>query len=129
MEDTNSSTVRLLLLDMTSKGLCTTPAPAGVWEAEINEERILSDWSWLFAYEGIRNGWLADKNNVMATPFFKAMISRNVVFYDPRRNIRTSASVKRDRFREIREQNREVAHLLESLRGIDFQIDPGWSEY
>lgn len=128
-EDVNSSAVRLLLLDMTSKGLCTTPAPVGLWENEINEERIMSDWSWLSAYEGIRNGWLVDKNNVMTTPFFLAMKSRDVAFYDPRKNIRTSASVKRDRSTERKEQNREVAKLLEALRGVDFQVDPGWTEY
>ena len=125
----NSSAVRLLLLDMTSRGLCTTPAPIGLWENEINEERILSDWSWLSAYEGIRHGWLADKNNVMATPFFHAMISRGVAFYDAGKNVRTSASIKRDRRAEIKEQKREVAKLLEALRGVDFQVEPGWTEY
>lgn len=128
-ENVQSSSIRLLLLDMTSKDLCVTPAPAEKWENEINEQRILSDWSWLAAYEGIRNGWLKDKQRVMARPFFKAMNSRNVVFYDPRRNVRKSASVKRDRNRERRQQNREVLSFLEALRGVDFQIDTGWSEY
>lgn len=128
-ENVQSSSIRLLLLDMTSKGLCVTPAPAEKWEDEINEQRILSDWSWLAAYEGIRKGWLKDKQGVMAHPFFKAMNDRDVVFYDPRKNVRKSASVKRDRSRERREQDVEVLNFLEALRGVDFQIDTGWSEY
>ena len=128
-ESVQSSAIRLLLLDMSSKGLCVTPDPAQKWEEEINEERVLSDWSWLVAYEGIRKGWLKDKHGLMAKPFFKAMSDRDVVFYDPSKNVRTSASVKRDRSRERREQNREVVSFLEALRGVDFQIDTGWSEY
>nr|WP_237701591.1 RNA-directed DNA polymerase [Paracoccus sp. TRP] len=128
-ENVQSSAIRLLLLDMTSKGLCVTPAPAGMWEDEINEQRILSDWSWLAAYEGIRKGWLKDKQGVMAHPFFRAMNDKDVVFYDPLKNVRKSASVKRDRSRERREQNLEVMNFLEALRGVDFQIDTGWSEY
>lgn len=128
-ENAQSSSIRLLLLDMTSKGLCVTPAPTEKWEDEISEQRILSDWSWLAAYEGIRKGWLKDKQGVMAHPFFKAMNDRDVVFYDPRKNVRKSASVKRDRSRERREQNLEVLNFLEALRGVDFQIDTGWSEY
>ena len=128
-ESVQSSAIRLLLLDMSSKGLCVTPDPAQKWEEEINEERVLSDWSWLVAYEGIRKGWLKDKHGLMAKPFFKAMSDRDVVFYDPSKNVRTSARVKRDRSRERREQNREVVSFLEALRGVDFQIDTGWSEY
>jgi len=128
-ENVQSSAIRLLLLDMSSKGLCLTPAPAEKWEEEINEESVLSDWSWLVAYEGIRKGWLKDKHGLMAKPFFKAMNDRDVVFYDPSKNVRTSASVKRDRNHERREQNREVVSFLETLRGVDFQIDTGWSEY
>lgn len=128
-ENIQSSAIRLLLLDMTSKEMCVTPAPAAKWENEICEQRILSDWSWLFAYEGIRKGWLSDKHGVMLHPFFKAMNDRNVVFYDPSKNVRKSASVKRDRSRERREQNREVLSFLEALRGVDFHTDFGWSEY
>lgn len=128
-ENVQSSAIRLLLLDMTSKGLCITPAPAQKWEAEISEDRVLSDWSWLVAYEGIRKGWLKDTKGVMAKPFFKAMADKNVVFYDPSKNVRKSASVKRDRYLERREQNQEVVHFLDALRGIEFQIDTGLSEY
>ena len=128
-ENVQSSAIRLLLLDMTSKGLCITPAPAKKWEAEISEDRVLSDWSWLMAYEGIRNGWRKDTKGVMAKSFFKAMADKNVVFYDPSKNVRKSASVKRDRYRERREQNQEVVRFLESLRGVEFQIDTGLSDY
>lgn len=128
-ENVQSSAIRLLLLDMSSKGLCITPAPTQKWEEEFNEKSVLSDWSWLVAYEGIRKGWLKDRHNLMAKPFFRAMYSRDIVFYDPSKNVRKSASVKRDRSRQRREQNQEVLSFLEALRGVDFQFDPDWSEY
>lgn len=128
-EAVQSSTIRLLLLDMSSKGLCVTPAPVKKWEEEINEERVLSDWSWLVAYEGIRKGWLRDIHGLMAKPFFKAMSDRDVVFYDPKKNVKTSSSVKRARNRERHEQNLEVLTFLEAIRGVEFKIDTGWSEY
>lgn len=128
-EDVQSSVIRLLLLDMHEKGLCTTPPPIGKWEKEISSERVLSDWSWLFAYEGIRKGWLKDIGGVMAKPFFKAMNDRDVVFYDPQRNVRKSASVKRDRLRERREQNLEVMRFIDALRGVDFHFDMDYYEY
>jgi hypothetical protein len=128
-ESVQSSAIRLLLLDMTSKDLCVTPAPAQKWENELDEESVLSNWSWLVAYEGIRNGWLKDKHDLMDEPFFKAMNDRDVIFYDPSRNVRKSESVKRDRSRERYEQNQEMLSFLESLRGVDLQIDMDWLEY
>lgn len=127
-EGVQSSAIRLLLLDMSSKGLCVSPAPVACWEHEISEERVLSDWSWLVAYEGIRKGWMKDRNGLMAKPFFKAMSDRDVMFYDPKKNVKASASVKRDRSRERVEQNREVMSFLDSLRRVDFQMDATWSD-
>jgi len=126
-EGVPSSSIRLLLLDMTSKGLCMKPAPAQKWENEINQDRILSDWSWLFSYEGIRKGWLNDRHGVMNHPFFKIMNDKDINFYDPNKNIKRSTSVKRDRRREYSEHKREVLNLLRELRGVDLEND--WSEY
>ncbi|WP_412033190.1 RNA-directed DNA polymerase [Nitratireductor aquimarinus] len=126
---TPSSAIRLILLDTSDKGYCTTPAPVSAWEDEIEEDGVLANWSWLFAYEGIRHGWLSDKKGLMAKPFFKAMADRDVVFYDPRRNVRKSQSVKRDRQRESRDQEKEVLRLLEQLRGVEFSVSLFSSEY
>jgi len=126
---TPSSAIRLILLDISSKGHCTTPAPVSAWEDEIEEDGVLANWSWLFAYEGIRHGWLNDKKGLMTKPFFKAMADRDVVFYDPRRNVRKSQSVKRDRQRESRDQGKEVLQLLEQLRGVEFSEGLFSSEY
>lgn len=120
---TPSSAIRLILLDMNDKGCCATPAPVKAWEDEIDEESVLTGWSWLLAYEGIRHGWLKDNHGLMAKPFFKAMADRDVVFYDPRRNVRKSQSVKRDRRVERIDQGKEVLQLMEQLRGVDFDED------
>lgn len=124
-----SSAIRLILLDMSDKGCCATLAPVCAWEDEIDEEGVLTNWSWLFAYEGIRHGWLTDRHGLMAKPFFKAMADRDVVFYDPRRNVRKSQSIKRDRHLERVDQGKEVLQLLEQLRGVDFADDPFGAEY
>lgn len=124
-----SSTIRLLLLDMNSKGICISPPPIHEWEAEVNAVDVYSDWSWLVAYEGIRNGWLQDIAGVMSQPFFKALKDRNIVFYDASKNIQKSKSIKRKRSLERKEQNNEVKNFLEALRGIDFQYEDEWYEY
>lgn len=49
-----SSTIRLLLLDMRAKDICMSKAPIGTWEGEVTEERVLSDWSWLYATDHFR---------------------------------------------------------------------------
>ena len=128
-ENVQSSAIRLLLLDMTSRGLCITPAPAQKWEAEISEDRVLADWTWLMAYKGIRKGWLKDTKGLMAKPFFKAMADKDVVFYDPSKNVKKSASVKRERNRERREQNQEVFRFIDALRRVEFHIETGWLDY
>jgi len=106
-----------------------TPPPIEVWESEVNADSALSDWSWLFAYEGIRNGWLQDINGTMSSPFFKAMSDRNVIFYDPSKNVQKSESVKRKRNFERKEQNHEVTLFLEMLRGVNFETNDGWNDY
>ncbi|MGH0287400.1 RNA-directed DNA polymerase [Sinorhizobium meliloti] len=122
-ENSHSSAVRLLLLDMCDKGICLSRPPVEKWESEVSEDRVLSDWSWLYAYEAIRKGWMADPKGILAKPFFKAMHDRDVVFYDPKRNVRNSKSIKREQAAVRKEQNSEVYALLSSLRGLGPDVD------
>lgn len=114
-----SSSLPLLLLEMKHKGLGIGNLPRAQWEAQISEDRVLSDWSWLLAYEGFRHGWLTDVKGLMKQPFFKPMADRNVAFYDPRKNVETSKSFVAKRKRLRRSQNIEVKLMFEDLRGFD----------
>jgi hypothetical protein len=119
MEKMPSSVLSLVLLDMKSRGLCVRKLPQTEWENQISKKSVLSDWSWLLAYEGIRHSWLSDRSKVMSEPFFRAMASRNVVFYDPQRNVRPSYSVTQIARRQ-RNLNATVArNMLQRIRGID----------
>jgi hypothetical protein len=104
---------------MKHKGLGVGNLPKTEWEAQISEDRVLSDWSWLLAYEGFRHGWLTDVKGLMKKPFFKPMADRNVVFYDPKRNVETSKSFVAKRTMLRRSQNIEIKLLFEDLRGFD----------
>jgi hypothetical protein len=121
IERTPSSALALIVLDMKSKGLCMCRLPEAQWVSQITKEGVQSDWIWLLGYEGIRQGWLPDPSNVMAEPFFQAMASRNVVFYDPRRNVPRSDKVVRIRNRSRRRQFLEMRKVIQDLRG--FKVD------
>lgn len=112
-----SAAIALILLDMKSKGLCVGKLPTQVWECKISEDSVKSDWTWLLAYEAYRHGWMVDHNKLLNKPLFKAMSSRNVVFYDPKRNINTSSSEADNRITRRKRSMEEVRKLLESLRG------------
>lgn len=99
------------------------------WQNEASEDCVLSDWSWLYAYEAIRKGWMADPKGLLAKPFFKAMHDRDVVFYNPKKNIRSSKSVKRERTALRKQQNLEVYALIDLLRGTSAHSDVEWSDY
>lgn len=118
-ENCHSSAIRLLLLDMNDKGICLCKPPIDKWQHEVTEDRVLADWSWLYAYEAIRKGWLNDPKGLMTKPFFKTMHDRDIVFYDPAKNVRSSKSVKRDRATLRKQQNIEVFALMGSLRGAE----------
>lgn len=129
-ETTPSSAIRLLLLDIQQKGLCTSKAPTGTWENELTEERILSDWSWLYGYEAICKGWINDKYGLLGKPFFDAMAKRDIVFYDPKKNVKSSKAIKKVQFSTRKQQNARVVAFLNSLRGIRPEDDSFWfSEY
>lgn len=119
VEALNSSAVSLILLDMQDKGLFYGRLPIQQWSAKITADSVRTDWIWLLAYEGIRRGWIPDTNSVMSCPFFDALNSRDVTFYDPRRNIPKSQSVVRRRKR-IRNAQVEFAHkFILRLRGFN----------
>jgi hypothetical protein len=120
LERTASSALALIVLDMKSKGLCVCPLPTAGWVSQITEATVNSDWIWLLGYEGIRKGWLPDPTNVLTGPFFQAMASRDVSFYDPTRSVPSSTKVVRTRNRARRSQFLEVQRVMKVLRGLRF---------
>ena len=118
-EDVSSSAVALILLDMRHKNVWRAKLPKENWESQISRESVLTDWTWLLGYEGIRNGWLSDPNNLMGKPLFKPMMDRGVVFYDLRRNVPQSRSVVAAQSKYRNRDNIETKVLLEVLREID----------
>ncbi len=127
-ETAQSSALRLLLLDINQLTLCIKPPPIDTWEKEISVERCLSDWTWLYAYEAVRKGWLSAAPTFLKSPFLRPMHSRDVVFYDPKLNVARSSKVKRERAEVRRADNLEVMNLIRLLRGID-QFGDFESEY
>jgi hypothetical protein len=103
---------------MKNNGLVPYTIPTSVWENSFTSERILSDWSWLLAYEGIRHGWLNDPKGLMNEPFFQSMAVRDIEFYDPRRNVRASKNAVRARRSRSKRDNQLIAKLLLSMRGL-----------
>lgn len=116
----SSSAISLILLDMNDKGLIIGPMPSAHWASVMTEERSKSSGLWLLAYEGIRHGWLPDPNNLANKGVFKPMLDRNVVFYDPRRNVPTTKSTVKRRNRARARSRRATFSLIQSLRGFDF---------
>ncbi|MEW4466244.1 RNA-directed DNA polymerase [Parasphingorhabdus sp. JC815] len=116
-----SSALALVLLDMDKRGLCTGSLPKAYWEDKITKNGVMTDWTWLLAYEGFRNGWLNDAKNIMNEPFFKAMNSCGVVFYDPKRNVPKTAKTvfRRSLVRSF--YQREIAKFLLHTRGFDME--------
>lgn len=118
IEVTPSSALALILLDMESKGLVVHKLPKSSWVSLIDADLIRSDWSWLLSYEGVRHGWLPDPKGVMRDPFFAAMHSRDVTFYDPRRNVMPSKKEIMLRKMKKRRATLEAEKFLRLLRGF-----------
>ena len=116
-----SSAISLLLLDMKQLGLGIGTLPSKEWESQISSDSVLRDWSWLLAYEGFRKGWLNDAKGILNEPFFAAMDMNDIVFYDPKRNIRTSRSVVRRANQLRKRQSFEVKAFFATLRGESFE--------
>jgi hypothetical protein len=121
--ETRSSAIALILLDMRARGSINGKLPIAVWEARIDAETNLTDWSWLLAYEGCRRGWLADPTGLMTQPFFAAMKSRDVIFYDERRNVRKRTAMVKLRRALRRRFQREVREFLFAVRDVEFESD------
>lgn len=119
IEVTPSSSLALILLDMESKGLVAHKLPKSSWENMVDSDLIRIDWSWLLSYEGVRHGWLPDRKNVMKDPFFAAMNSRDVTFYDSNRNVISSKSEVRLRSNKKYKAALEAKKFLSLLRGFN----------
>lgn len=119
-ENAASSAISLLLLDMKHMGLGIGTLPKKEWESQISSESVLQDWSWLLAYEGFRKGWLNDAKGLLKEPFFAAMDERDIVFYNPKRNVPTSRSVVRKASKLRSRQSHEMKAFFAALRGESF---------
>lgn len=117
--EVDSSALSLILLDMNSKNIWIRKLPKDKWANSITEERVKSDWIWLLAYEGIRNGWLPDIKNVMSAPFFSAMRARDVIFYDSRRNIPLSSRVLINEKAKRKQNFLDTLKFMQKIRGFD----------
>lgn len=115
-----NSSIILTLLDIRSKGLGVGKLPTDTWTDNATPDRVRTDWSWLYAYEGIRHGWIQDKHNLMAGPFFEPMKKRDITFYDPARNVVTSLAARRKAMQLRKRQISEMRKMLRSLRGHVF---------
>jgi len=122
-ETAQSSALRLLLLDMYQLGLCIKPPPKSTWEKEISADRCLSDWTWLYAYEAVRKGWLSAPPAFLNSHFLRPMHSRDVVFYDPKRNVARSKKVKNAAAQIRKADNLQVTEFVRLLRGVDHFFD------
>ncbi|MGE3246520.1 MAG: RNA-directed DNA polymerase [Beijerinckiaceae bacterium] len=122
-EYVQSSALRLLLLDMDQLRLCIKSLPKKTWESEISADRCLKDWTWLYSYESVRKGWLHAPASFLNSPFLKPMHTRNVNFYNPRRNIARSKSVKKIAASIRKADKIQVTRLVSQLRGIEHIFD------
>ncbi|EKV29959.1 phage-related hypothetical protein [Caenispirillum salinarum AK4] len=113
-----SSVTALLLLDMKKRGLCQRPLPEGDWVEAFRPERVDADWVWLLAYESIRLGWLPDPKNLMDRPFFKAMNSRGVYFFDTTKKVYSTKYELKRRKVVTQRKLKEVHDIMRVLRSI-----------
>lgn len=99
----DNPSVCLVLLDMEAEGLVTS-LPRRQWLRRISASK-LDDPIWLLAYEGVRHKWLPDPGKkLQRSAFLKPMFQRNVVFYDPRKNVPNRVSRRRRRLAQRRSQ-------------------------
>jgi hypothetical protein len=66
---------------------------------------------------------LADPTGLMTQPFFAAMKSRDVIFYDERRNVRKRTAMVKLRRALRRRFQREVQEFLFAVRDVEFESD------
>lgn len=113
----SSSVCSLILLDLDSRGLVESGAPFWVLQSRMTTAS-LSDENWLLAYEADVKGWLPSAevpNHVDAHKYFAALKTRNVEFYDPRKNVKTFSRSRREsieRIRRLRSSSQLFAFLM-----------------
>ena len=122
-ESISSSALRLLLLDMDSLGLCVKSPAKSTWQSEISVERCLSDWTWLYAYESVRKGWLKEPQNFLNSDFLAPLDDCNVVFYNPKKNVKKSKFIKRLSFQNNEKLSKEISKFSLILRGLENNFD------
>ncbi|KRA43170.1 hypothetical protein ASD80_07915 [Devosia sp. Root635] len=101
----DGSALKIVLLDLRHLGLLPK-LPEKSWLKQLGTSQF-HDPSWLLAYEGVRHGWLPDAGGVIKTnPLFVPMFSRNVQFYDPKRNVQPRANLRRLRLARAKATHR-----------------------
>ena len=119
IENIDSASVSLILMDMKHKGLFAGSLPTKMWEESFTEEKIRSDWTWLLAYESFRQGWLHDHKNLIDGAFLKPLAIRNIKFYNPDKNIKSIRATKKSKLIIRKAQLREAREVFDTMRGFD----------
>lgn len=127
IEHYEGSSIPLVALDMKAAGLHPRKLPTETWESRINAADLKRAPLWLLAYESFRKGWLNDSKGRLSDPFLKSMSDRDIVFYDPKKNVPSSKSLTRKRWAARQVQNQSVLKLMNELRG--FHIEFPWEDY
>jgi hypothetical protein len=96
MEQLPSAAISLVLLDMHNRGTMLGKLPTST----------------------CRHSWLRDKNKLMNGALFRPMASRNVVFYDPQRNVMKSRSVVAKRRATRKRDRTELLKFFADLRHL-----------
>lgn len=105
------ATIPLILFDMHSKGYIKSPNKA-YWQKKILQSDY-KDWTWLLAYEGVRNGWLKDQGNkVKKHPYLEPLFKRNIIFYDKAKNVPTRNAINKKRFSILRMRRKVLESYL-----------------
>lgn len=83
-----SSACALLTLDIRSRNLVSGQIDTSTWEASLTTEGLNSSM-WLLAYEAKLKGWLQgiNPNYVANHQHFSVLLSKNISFYDPKKNV------------------------------------------
>jgi hypothetical protein len=89
-----SSVCALIALDLRSRGLIDGNLNTKLWQQSMNASGLTSSM-WLLAYEADLKGWLTGTTAyVAAHPYFRELRSRNVSFYDTKRNVKDLRKLK-----------------------------------
>lgn len=84
----NNSVCALLTLDLESRGLITGGLNKQLWKRSMSSMGLMSN-TWLLSYEADLKGWLRGSASgyVEGNPYFGELKSRNISFYDTKRNV------------------------------------------